>query len=896
MAAGQQTVDVGGRRLRVSNLGKVLYPATGTTKAEVLHYYAQVAHVLIPQAAWRPVTRKRWVNGVGTADRPGQVFFRKDLEDAAPAWIPRGKIEHRTSANVYPLANEPAVLAWFGQLAALEIHTPQWRFDPSYRPRNPDRLVLDLDPGPGAGLPECAEVARLCRQILDAMGLDAVPVTSGSKGIHLYAQLDASSTSEQVSQVAHELARALEADHPDLVVSDMKKTLRAGKVLVDWSQNNANKTTICPYSLRGREHPTVAAPRTWAELEDPDLAHLSLDEVLERVAAGMDPIAAQGWVGSLTTAHAPTDAAARHDTGAGVGDDGGSGDDGTGDDGTGDDSAGDDLLATYRAKRDAGKTPEPVPQTAARGRHEQPSADSDAANPPTFVIQEHHARRLHWDFRLEHAGVLVSWAVPKGPPLSTKQNRLAVRTEDHPLEYGTFAGTIPKGEYGGGEVTIWDHGTYELEKWRDGQEVIATVTGQSEGGLGGVPRRFAFIRATGMGGDAKNWLLHLMKDQPGDDDAGRRDGHATGTSAKPEHQDAAAEKEDETNSDHAAESPRGPGARDAGTPPAPSAAVDGIAPMLATAGAVEDLRGADWAFEMKWDGVRVIATVTTDGVTLAARHGADITTTYPELVELADRLDPDVLAAGPVVLDGEVVALAGGRPDFGRLQNRMGLTRPRDVAAAMRRTPVHVMLFDVLHLGGRSLLRAPYRQRRELLAGLVREGGHVHVPEAFDGSVDEAVAASQDLRLEGVVAKKTASVYQPGQRARTWIKLKNQATQEVVVIGWRHGRGGRTGGIGSLLVAVPDDDGVLHYAGRVGTGFTDEMLSRMSGDFAGAERKTPAAADVPAADGKDVTWLRADRVGEVGYGELTRERRLRHPVWRGWRPDKDPAEVRWEAR
>ncbi|OMH34140.1 ATP-dependent DNA ligase [Tersicoccus sp. Bi-70] len=874
MAAGQQTVEIGGRRLRVSNLEKVLYPATGTTKAEVLHYYAQVAHVLIPQAAWRPVTRKRWVNGVGTASEPGQVFFRKDLEDAAPEWIPRGRIEHRTSANVYPLANEPAVLAWFGQLAALEIHTPQWRFDPAFRPRNPDRMVLDLDPGPGAGLAECAEVARLCRQILDAMDLDAVPVTSGSKGIHLYAELAGTATSEQVSQVAHELARALEADHPDLVVSDMKKTLRAGKVLVDWSQNNANKTTVCPYSLRGREHPMVAAPRTWEELDDPGLEQLDLDAVLERVADGLDPIAAQGWVGSLTTEHVRT-AGARSSAADGSDDES-------------EDDAGADLLATYRAKRDAGKTPEPVPETPARGKHEQPTAGSDADNPPTFVIQEHHARRLHWDFRLEHAGVLVSWAVPKGPPLSTSENRLAVQTEDHPLEYGTFAGTIPKGEYGGGEVTIWDHGTYELQKWRDGKEVIAVVHGQPDGGLGGVPRRFAFIHATGMGGDAKNWLLHLMKDQPGDEDgqaeSGTTSGAESGTAS-----DTTPARKPKSRSD----APEHPSASPADDEP--TADVEPIAPMLATAGAVEDLRGADWAFEMKWDGVRVIATVTTEGVTLAARHGADTTATYPELAELAERIDPEVLAAGPVVLDGEVVALgAGNRPDFGRLQNRMGLTRPRDVTAAMRRTPVHVMLFDVLHLGGRSLLRTSYRKRRALLAEAVREGGHVHVPDAFEGSVEEAVEASQELKLEGVVAKKLASVYQPGQRARTWIKLKNQTHQEVVVIGWRAGKGGRTGSIGSLLVAVPDEDGVLRYAGRVGSGLNDETLTAMRHDFAAAERKTPAAEGVPAADARDATWIRADRVAEVSYGELTRDHRLRHPVWRGWRPDKDAADVAWE--
>src|SRR3954451_13723419 len=231
--AHEQLVAVAGRRLKVSNLDKVLYPETGTTKADVLQYLAAVAHVLIPQAAWRPATRKRWVDGVGTADKPAHPFFRKDLEDSAPDWVPRADIRHKDHVNTYPLVNDPAVLAWLGQVAALEIHVPQWRFGADLVPRNPDRLVLDLDPGEGAGLPECVEVAFLIKDILEGMGLDPRPVTSGSKGIHLYAGLDGRQTSEDVSQVAHELARLLEADHPDLVVSDMKKSLRTGKVLVD---------------------------------------------------------------------------------------------------------------------------------------------------------------------------------------------------------------------------------------------------------------------------------------------------------------------------------------------------------------------------------------------------------------------------------------------------------------------------------------------------------------------------------------------------------------------------------------------------------------------------------------------------------------------------------------
>ncbi|MBH0116469.1 non-homologous end-joining DNA ligase [Salinibacterium sp. NG253] len=292
MAHSRQAITIDGHSLTLSNLDKVLYPETGTTKADVLEYYDAVADLIIAHAHDRPATRKRWVDGVGTAENPGNVFFQKNLENFAPDWIARRTMKHRDHSNVYPLVNDRATLAWFAQVAALEIHVPQWRFGKNGQPKNPDRLVLDLDPGEGVGLPECAEVARYARALLEDMDLKPVPVTSGSKGIHVYAGLDGRSNSQKMSAVAHELARALEADHPDLVVSDMKRSLRPGKVLIDWSQNSAAKTTVAPYSLRGRLHPTVATPRTWHELADPNLAQLGYREVMERVTQLEDPLAA----------------------------------------------------------------------------------------------------------------------------------------------------------------------------------------------------------------------------------------------------------------------------------------------------------------------------------------------------------------------------------------------------------------------------------------------------------------------------------------------------------------------------------------------------------------------------------------------------------------------------
>jgi len=277
-----QTVLVDGHRLRLTNPDKVLYPESGTTKAEVLQYLMQVAPLMLPHLADRICTRKRWPEGVGEPGHPAEVFFEKNLPDHAPDWIRRQRIDHDHHAAVYPVVESVADLAWMGQMNALELHVPQWRVDSEGVHLNPDRLVLDLDPGPGAGLAECAAVAHEARSLLQDVGLEAYPVTSGSKGLHLYAPLDGEHDADYVNTFAKTLAKALEQQLPDLVVSSMTKSLRKNKVLVDWSQNNAAKTTIAPYSLRGTFHPYIAAPRSWDEIDD-DLAHLDLHDVLERL-------------------------------------------------------------------------------------------------------------------------------------------------------------------------------------------------------------------------------------------------------------------------------------------------------------------------------------------------------------------------------------------------------------------------------------------------------------------------------------------------------------------------------------------------------------------------------------------------------------------------------------
>ena len=281
--------EIDGRTLRISNLDKVLYPVTGTTKAEVLDYYVRIAPVLLPHLAHRAVTRIRWPHGVQEGS-----FFEKNLPAGAPSWLRRASVPTTGSRGgdageiTFPIVDGTAALAYLVNLASLELHTHQWTVDDGGEPQAPNRLVIDLDPGAPAGLPECCEVALLVREALGDRDLEAYPVTSGSKGLHLYAPLPGDLTTQEVTDLAHEVADALQGDHPRLVTATMTKAKRRGKVFLDWSQNAGSKTTVSPYSLRGRERPWVATPRTWDEVEagagDPfGLEQCLFSEVLERV-------------------------------------------------------------------------------------------------------------------------------------------------------------------------------------------------------------------------------------------------------------------------------------------------------------------------------------------------------------------------------------------------------------------------------------------------------------------------------------------------------------------------------------------------------------------------------------------------------------------------------------
>jgi bifunctional non-homologous end joining protein LigD len=491
------------------------------------------------------------------------------------------------------------------------------------------------------------------------------------------------------------------------------------------------------------------------------------------------------------------------------------------------------VLREYRAKRDFHSTPEPAPKSAAQGtvrRSPKRSARSAAASKrPRFVIHEHHARRLHWDLRLEHDGVLMSWAVPNGIPLDPRENRKAVHVEDHPLDYIDFEGDIPDGSYGAGHVAIWDRGDYDCEKLEDGKLVVVFHGERLHG-------RYALFRT----GAERDWMIHRM-DPPED-----------AREPMPEH----------------------------------------LTPMLATAAQLP--RDEDsWAFEVKWDGIRAIAYCKPGRLQLESRNLNDISSRYPELRALSR-----ALGMREAVLDGEIVVFdEHGVPSFEGLQGRMHLTSESAIRRLAKQSPVTYVIFDLLYLEGHSTLELAYRERRALLARLELDGPAWQTPAYRVGDGAALLAATAEHRLEGLLAKRLDSPYRPGARNGDWLKLKNTARQELVIGGWLPGKGERTGQFGALLMGYYEGSGrmrALRYAGRVGTGFDEAELARLGHELDARKRRSSPFAKRGVQPPREARFVKPELVAEIEFSHWTRERILRHSVYRGLRMDKPAAEVERE--
>ena len=482
----------------------------------------------------------------------------------------------------------------------------------------------------------------------------------------------------------------------------------------------------------------------------------------------------------------------------------------------------------YQKKREFDRTPEP-PTTVVTG-----DVDPFTAPPgDRFVIQQHYATRLHHDVRLEMLNgdtpVLVSWAVPKGLPRERGERALAIHTEDHPMEYRTFEGSIPEGNYGAGEVRIFDQGTYEMVD-RSDDRITFRLEGERLRGV------YHLVR-TGMKDGKDQWLGLLSEDQREPDD-----------------------------------------------PPPP------LDPMLATL-ASEAFDDPAWGFEPKWDGVRALAVCDHHTTRLISRNRRDITDGYPELRSLHDRL-----VALDAIVDGEIVAFEDGRPSFQRLQQRMHVRDSSRTERLAAQIPVVYMAFDLIYLDGRDLTGSPFTERRRLLEEVVVSDEHIQVSPVVENSGTALFDAAQQQGLEGIVAKRLASRYEPGKRSQSWRKVKVVFDADVVIVGWTEGEGRRAGSLGSLVMALYDD-GELRYVGNVGTGFDRHSLADA------LERLT----SLPETDphfGSDVIrsrpelrrahWVEPRLVAMVEHRELTDAGRLRAPSFKGFREDKDPTECTFD--
>jgi bifunctional non-homologous end joining protein LigD len=528
-----------------------------------------------------------------------------------------------------------------------------------------------------------------------------------------------------------------------------------------------------------------------------------------------------------------------------------------------------EALAEYEQKRHFERTPEPPP------------AEARGEGPLRFVVHKHAARRLHYDLRLELDGVLKSWAVPKGPSVDPAEKRLAVEVEDHPLDYGSFEGVIPKGEYGAGEVIIWDSGTYSPDEggrlsFDDRNEAQRRMRRDLDSGKLSITLRghklhgsWTLVRTA----RAENeWLLIKHADEY----AERRDVLSDNRSVV---------------SDLTVEDLRAghlpvalvPVGRTSGAEQAPFPAT--VEPMLA-APADKPFSSSAWLFEPKLDGLRALALIDAGKVRLLSRRGLDITHVYPALVgELAQH------PANQLILDGELVALDENlRPSFEVLQQRMNLQKAADIARMDAELPVYYYVFDLLYQDGFDLRGVQLELRKQLLARALQRTTHVRPMEHFDDG-HAAFDASVKLGMDGMLAKRRDSIYESGRRSRRWLKIKAYQEQDLLVGGFSQGTGARANTFGALIVGYYDDQGCLVYAGHVGSGFDDRTLRSLLQHMRRLEVRDCPFAQQPPLRGA-ATWLRPKLVVEVRFSNWTREGYLRHPVFVRTRDHKLPAEVR----
>lgn len=639
-----------------------MYPANGFTKGQVIDYYTRIAKYIVPHLEGRPITMKRFPNGVR-----GEYFYEKDAPGFTPKWIQTFPVSRNSvEATInYILINDLPTLVWSANMANLEMHPFLAKIP---RIDNPTMVVFDLDPGEGADIINSCETALLVKDLLDRLELQSFAKVSGSKGIHLYVPLNTEVTYASTQPFAKSIAELLVSEHHDSIVSEMSKAKRKGKVFVDWSQNSEHKSTVAVYSLRAKgDLPFVAMPVTWAELRkavktrDQSLLFFEPEAAIKRVIKLGDLFAPLlSLKQSLPKPFLElSNDSMKSDRAHNV-----------------------TSLETYRQKRNFSKTPEPPPSIPQTTKQESRRL---------FVIQKHAASHLHYDFRLEMGGTLKSWAVPKGPPYAMNERRLAMATEDHPMEYARFEGIIPKGEYGGGTVMVWDIGTYELidgNYWKG--KLHFFLNGKKLKG------EWILVKGAPSSGDGRDNTWYLIKGGTGTERPSEKEEDSSALTGRGLKEIAEAQ----TAIWH---SNRNGGRDRAGAAEnsnldlesLPDAQVKFIEPMSARTVTQLPDNPEEWTYEIKLDGYRCLAARTEKGVTLWSRRKNVLTQEFPEIARACELLELDTL------LDGEIVALdKAGRPSFNILQNFRSKAQQ-----------IQLYAFDLLVYRGKSLIGVPLEQR-----------------------------------------------------------------------------------------------------------------------------------------------------------------------------------------
>ncbi|MDB4907807.1 MAG: ligD [Gemmatimonadetes bacterium] len=552
-----------------------------------------------------------------------------------------------------------------------------------------------------------------------------------------------------------------------------------------------------------------------------------------------------------------------------------------------------DSLTRYRAKRHFDVTSEPAGKRVAKKRVSKRSVAKKhvakrgaTAGSLQFVIQKHAASHLHFDLRLEVGGVMKSWAVPKGPSPDPAVKRLAMEVEDHPMEYNSFEGTIPQGEYGGGTVMLWDRGTYSADDASDGDDESAmregldagkvSITFHGERMLGS----WALVRTAREG--KPQWLLMKHRDDYAEEGGDLVAEHVTSVESE-RTMDAIAESRRKWHSNRG--KPAKKAAKKAGA--RSPAKLPPLEPMLATPG-TEAPTGKGWIYEPKYDGIRILAVAVDSRVALITRNGLDKSAGFPEITEAVRELHEKL--GEPVVLDGEIVALENGEPArFQALQGRMHVADRGSVTRHRSESPAAFYAFDLLVEGSDVLVTEPWRARRDRLTHLFESGPTLRLGDVLGTSSEKAIRLAAANGWEGVIAKQQDAPYRPGERSRAWMKVKLDWREEFVIGGFTEPRNSREH-FGALLLGYYDKAGDFVYAGHTGSGFSQKTLSAMAKKLQRLERKTSPFVTKPRTN-SPAHWVTPQLIAEIKFSEWTNDGKLRQPIFVGLRDDKEPTDV-----